>query len=193
MNINFYREEYKRLIVPFDQDKPRIIIDDDKIVEIKNLVNKIVNAKLSETHHKYDHGSEYKRFYTGLLGEAAMEKYLGINIIDKTVGDSKKYNVADLSSIGLNIGIKTVEIWKFPIVHKVVERPELINVRRDDKTVVFFGYATKQVLRNFQNDNFILSNALRARGTKSAFWGFSELIPIKTIDELIQIYNKYDK
>lgn len=193
MEVDLYREEYKRLIVPFAENKPRITIDDDKITGINNLVNEIVKAKLSEAHHRCDHGSEYKRFYTGLLGEAAMEKYFGIDIIDKTVGDSKKYNVADLSSIGLNIGIKTVEIWKFPIVHKVVERPELINIRRDDKTVVFFGYATKEVLSKFQNDDFILSNALRARGTKSAFWGFSELIPIKTMDELIQTYNKYDK
>lgn len=193
MEIDLYREEYKRTIVPYAENKPRITIDDDKISEINNLVNEIVKAKLSEAHHKCDHGSEYKRFYTGLLGEAAMEKYFGIDIIDKTVGDSKKYNVADLSSIGLNIGIKTVEIWKFPIVHKVVERPELINIRRDDKTVVFFGYATREVLSKYQDDSFILSNALRARGTKSAFWGFSELIPIKTLEELIQIYNKYDK
>lgn len=193
MDKDAYRQAYNKYVVPFAENKPRIVVQDDAIRKIKTLAIDIVKAKITEDHHKIDSGKELKRFYTGLLGEAAMESLLGIDIIDYSVGHSNNFNGADICNHNIKVGIKTVEVWKFPIIHKNVSRPELINIRRDDKTIVFFGYATKRVLREFQNDDYILSSNLRRRGTKSAFWGFSELIPINSFDHLCEVYYKYDK
>jgi len=187
MNLPF-KEEYNQLVTPFVEGKPRIVVGDDMIARIHKLVQAIIERKKGEAHHKIDYNNEYKRFYTGLLGEAALEQFLGIKIIDWSVGDSSAFNEADMKKSGLDIGIKTVEEWKFPIIHKQVKRPELINVRLDDNTVVFFGYASMTTLKNNQDDKFILSPLLKARNTKTGFYGFSELIQITDFEHLKKIY-----
>lgn len=187
-----FRDEYNELVTPYAAGKPRIVVLDETIEKVKILVQAIIERKKNESHHLIDDKNEYKRFYTGLLGEAALEQHFGINIIDWSVGNSVQFNEADLRKSGLNIGIKTVEAWKFPIVHKKVKRPELINVKLDDKTIVFFGYASIATLINNQDDKYILSPKLRARGTKSGFVGFSEIIPIDSFDHLINIYKTQD-
>lgn len=186
-----FEKEYKAYVVPYAPGKnssKRIIIPDEKIERIRLLAEQIASAKVNEKHHKIDGASEYKRQYTGLLGEAALEEFFGIDIIDYSVGNSKEYNVADLKSIGLDIGVKTVEIRKFPIVHKVPYRPELICVKRRENEVVFFGYASTEVLREYQTDAFILDENLKKRGTKAAFYGFSELIPVDSLEALREVY-----
>lgn len=195
MKHNF-ENEYKKYVVPFapDIESPqRITVPQDKITKIERLAKRIAEAKSIEKHHLIDNRSEYKRQYTGLLGEAAIEEYFGINIIDYSVGNSNIYNIADLNKVNLNIGVKTVEIWKFPLVHKKPFRPELICVKRKSNEIVFFGYASINTLKKYQNDNFILDNNLRNRGTKSAFYGFNELIKVDSFEDLIKIYNKNDK
>jgi len=185
-----FKKEYNQLVTPFAEGKPRIVVSDEMIAKIRKLVEAIIERKRGEAHHRIDYNNEYKRFYTGLLGEAALEQFLGIKIIDWSVGDSSVFNEADLKNSGLDIGIKTVEAWKFPVIHKQVKRPELINVKLDDKTVVFFGYASMSVLRNNQDDNFIISPLLRARGTKTGFYGFSELVEITDFAHLKKVYIK---
>lgn len=190
MDEKWYKEEYKKYVVPYATGKPYIEVDKQVRDKIIDLAQRIVRAKLSEKHHKFDNKQEFKRFYTGLLGEAALEKMFSIDIIDYQVGSSNYFNTADLHKQNIDIGIKTVELWKFPIIHKIVKRPEIINVRKDEKTVVCFGLATIDVLKKYQNDNYILSPFLKARGTKTGFYGFSELIPINSYDELVKIYQE---
>lgn len=191
-----FEAEYKKFVVPYAppiNSNRRITVPDDKVDKVKDLARRIAEAKATEAHHLIDGMSEYKRQYTGLLGEAALEEFFGIDIIDYSVGNSNTYNVADMKKIGLNIGVKTVEIWKFPIVHKNPYRPELICVKRTDNEVLLFGYASMDVLRRYQTDDFILDRNLRRRGTKSAFYGFSELVEINSFKELKSVYKKLDK
>ena len=191
-----FKEEYEKLVVPYAPAKDsskRIIIPQAKIEKIEKLAKQIADAKTQEKHHLIDGLNEYKRHYTGLLGEAAIEEFFDIQIIDYSVGSSNIYNIADMKKIGLNIGVKTVEVWKFPIVHKEPPRPELICIKRTSNEVLLFGYASKSVLSQYQTDDFILDPNLKARGTKSAFYGFSELLDVNNLNELISIYNKFDK
>ncbi|MGO4961401.1 hypothetical protein ACTQ5X_06620 [Jeotgalibaca porci] len=193
MNKAEYTKFYNQLIFPYAQDKPRVKISLEKAVKIQNLAQHIIEAKKKESHHIVDNGSEFTRFYTGLLGEAAMEEYLGIDIIDYSVGSSNDYNYADLSKVGLNVGIKTVEFGKFPIIHKNSVRPELINVKINNYTVVFFGYASIHTLNNYQNSDLILSSNLRRRGTKSAFYGFDKLEKVENLEQLKNIGGFYNE
>lgn len=187
-----FEAEYRELVVPYApgrDSRQRILIPDHKLEKIRTLARQIAEAKAGEAHHIIDGASEYKRQYTGLLGEAALEEYFGIDIIDHSVGSSNAYNSADLRKIGLDIGVKTVEVWKFPIVHKHPIRPELICVKRKENEVIFFGYASKNVLARYQTDRFILDRQLKQRGTKSAFYGFSQLIPIDSLEKLKEVYH----
>lgn len=191
-----FEYEYRQYVVPYapPQGSPfRIIVPDYKVKMVERLARDTAIAKTVEDHHQEDNQSEYTRYYTGFIGEAAMEEFLGIDILDYSVGNSNDYNHADLRKHGLNIGVKTVEPWKFHIVHKNPVRPELICVKRKPNEVLLFGYATVDVLRRYQTEEFILAKGLKARGTKAAFYGYSELIPIHTLDELKKVYRKYDR
>ena len=79
-----------------------IMLNNEKVCELKKFVNKIVSVKNNEQHHKIDGGQEEKRWYTGFSGESALEEFLGSSFVDLSIGDSKKYHVSDLSKLGFN-------------------------------------------------------------------------------------------
>lgn len=180
-------KSYKEYAEKYIDRYVKITVPSDKIIKIKDFVNKVVNRKVLEEHHKEDNLSEYKRFYTGVLGEAALEEYLGINIIDWTVGDSKKYHRADLRNIGLNVGIKTVEYGKFPVIFKKEYYPEIINIKISDTEVLICGVATVDILTRYQDDDLIIDQNLKRRGTKTGFYGFKYLKKFDSLDELKNI------
>ena len=182
-----FEQEYKSFVVPYAPpkgDKRRIIVPETKIARIKQLAMEIAVEKGKERQHQVDGRGAFRRQFTGLLGEAALEEYFGIELIDYSVGNSSKYRAASLQRVGLNVGITTVENWKFPIIYKNPYHPELICVKRKDNEVVLFGYASVDVLKQYQSDAFILDERLRQRGTKSAFYGFSELLNVESLEDL---------
>ncbi len=161
-----------------------ITLEPEILDKIDDFVTRVIRAKAEESHHLVDHGQEYKRFYTGLMGECALEKLFDRSFIDWSIGNSNTYNTADLKELGFDVGIKTVEMGKFPIVHKHPYRPELICIKRSENTVILCGLATMDTLRRYQDDDLILSPALRRRGTKTGFYGFEKLIKIENLSDL---------
>lgn len=121
------------------------------------------------------------------MGEVALEQFLGIDIVDWSIGDSSIYNVPDLGKHSLDIGVKTVEYGKFPVIHKNVVRPEIINIRTLYNKILICGLATKDCLRKYQDDDLILSPSLRRKGTKTGFYGFNELKTFKNLEELTSL------
>ena len=84
----------------------------------KEFAKEIVKTKLKERHHFIDNSQEIKRWKNGFLGEFAVEKFLGKRFVDLSIGSSKSYFIPDLSPLGVDWGIKTVEKGKFPIIFK---------------------------------------------------------------------------
>ena len=154
------------------------------VSRIQNFVTELVEAKSKEDHHKIDSNKEVKRFTTGFLGEAALEKLFGIPIIDWTIGYSGLYHIPDIP--GYRVGIKTVERDKFPIIFKDNSYPQIICIKSTKYNNLIFvcGLATSNVLNNYQDDDLILDPNLRARGTKTGFYGFEQLVPIKSLNDL---------
>lgn len=167
----------------------RIVIDDDYANKIREFAKSIIVAKNKESHHLIDNNNELKRFTTGLMGEACIEKLLGISIIDWTVGNSNYYHHPDIP--GYSVGIKTVEQGKFPIIFKNNYYPQIFCITSNKiKNLVFVcGLATTDVLNTMQSDTLILDNNLRARGTKTGFYGFNKLKSITSLSDL----KKYKK
>ena len=166
---NFYTDVRKSPMLE------EIILDTNKITEIKTFVEKVITKKIKEAHHKIDRHNESKRWYTGLAGEAAVEQYLGVNFMDFTVGDSKNYFVSDMSKLGLSIGVKTVENEKYPIIHKKNMDPQIIVVKMSDSKFYICGISSPDVLNRYQDDNLILSPSLKKKNTKTGFYGFKYL------------------
>lgn len=171
---------YDTHVKPYEHRFVEVVVPQNKILMIQEFVGDVVRAKQLEQHHQIDSGQEYKRFYTGVLGEAALEILLDIPIIDYTVGHSKQYNVPDIQQYG--IGIKTVEYGKFPVIFKHNTYGQIINLKASDNTVLVAGYAGPYILNELQDESLILSPALRARGTKTCFYGFNALIKLGKIN-----------
>jgi len=108
--------KYDDYITKYSNNFIEVIIDTDYVKKIYSFVNKIILEKATENHHKSDPYNETKRFTTGFLGEAALEKLFGIEIIDWSIGYSGFYNKPDIPNY--SVGIKTVEEGKFPIIFK---------------------------------------------------------------------------
>ena len=180
---------YYEYVTRYSDSFIRVVIDHEYVIRIKSFVTKIIEAKSKESHHKIDSRQEEKRFTTGFLGEAALEKLLGIPIIDWSIGNSDFYHIPDIP--GYKVGIKTVERNKFPIIFKNNWYPQIICIKstqRDDLVFVC-GLATKEVLNKYQDDNLILDSNLRQRGTKTGFYGFSHLLPVRSLDDLSKYKN----
>ena len=175
------KHSYKNDVDPYAKGFTIVKIDPGYVERIYDLVNDIVERKATEEHHKIDNQSEFKRFTTGFLGEAAIEKLFGINVIDWSIGDSKSYHVPDVP--GYSVGIKTVEYGKFPIIFKNNYYPQIMCIRsiKEENVVAVCGLATKDILNTYQDDDLILDANLRARGTKTGFYGFGFLKPVNTI------------
>lgn len=177
-------KDYGRCVDRYMEFFKPIIISSQQTAKIRKFVNELIKFKKEESHHKIDYGNESTRFFTGILGEVAVENYLGTDLVDWTIGDSSIYNIADLSKIGLNIGVKTVEYGKFPIIHREPQRAEIINIKMSDNLVFICGFAPIEVLKTYQDDSLVLLDMLKSRGTKTGFYGFNSLIPFYSMKEL---------
>ncbi|WP_440250069.1 hypothetical protein [Clostridium sp.] len=182
-----YNNEYLKIVKPASDKFIFIKVDDKKIEKIKNLTEEVTGVKKNELHHKNDNAREFKRIYIGFLGEAALEAYFNVDIIDWTKGKSEKYNHPDLTSLGIDVGIKTSEYLNFPIIFKKNTYSQIICIRYKLNGVYICGLATKDILNTYQNDNLILSPGLRQKGTKTAFTGYANLISLKNIKKIEEI------
>lgn len=175
---------YEEYVIPHRKKFKMITITESEEFKVKQFSKAVFDEKKKEAHHQRDPRQRTKRFTTGMLGEVAIEKFIRTSFVDWEIGPSTQYNVPDLKKIGLNVGIKTVETGKFPIIHKKAYRPEIIVIRGTKNRMVVCGLATVDVLNTYQSDELILDNNLRREGKKTGFYGFSHLIPFKSIDEL---------
>lgn len=177
---------YDEYVARYSDGFKRVRIDRDYLERIYTFAAQKAKAKEDEAHHKIDNDHELKRNVTGLMGEAALEKLLGIPIIDWTIGDSNDYHTPDVP--GYKVGIKTVEKGKFPIIFKNNWYPQIICIRSDrfEDLVFVCGLASPDILNTCQSDDLILDSKLRSRGTKTGFWGFNNLTKVTSLDDLSQ-------
>ena len=180
------KRSYDDYVTKYSDSFIRVVIDPEYLNRIKNFVDEIIKAKATENHHKIDSRQEAKRFTTGFLGEAALEKLFGIPIINWSIGNSDDYHIPDIP--GYKVGIKTVERDKFPIIFKNNWYPQIICIKSTklDNLVFVCGLATQNTLNEYQDDDLILDSNLRKRGTKTGFYGFEHLLPIRSLDDLAQ-------
>lgn len=154
-----------------------------EILKAQNFIHKVLKVKTSERHHKIDSVQEEKRWFTGIGGELALEKFLDKKFVDLSIGRSHMYNKPDLRTLGLKVGIKCTEYGKHHVIFKDCHEPEII-IFRNIFTFDIIGLATTEVLRANQNDAFILSPALRARRVKTGFCGYEFLKKFSNLKEL---------
>lgn len=94
------------------------------------------------------------------------------------------YHVPDIP--GYSVGIKTVEYGKFPLIFKKNDYPQIICILDPSHygTVLVCGLATADVLNKYQDDDLILDSKLKARGTKTGFYGLEHLLHIESLNDI---------
>jgi hypothetical protein len=174
-------EEYKRLVIPYLKNVVTIRITPEEIVKAQEFSEKKAIRKATEAGHKKDGHNIHGRGLTGILGEMAVEKYLGKEFIDWSIGHSKKYDYPDLQPIGFDVGIKTATFGSYPYVKQDTVHPEIICIKREKDRKIYIcicGIATPEVLTKYQSTDLIYESA---RTYKTGFFGFSELLPLNTL------------
>jgi len=167
---------YQEYVRNHSKNFESIRITSDVISKVSEFVQRVISIKLQEKHHFIDNSQEAKRWTTGYLGEFAVEAFLETSFVDLSIGSSKKYFISDMSTTGVDWGIKTVEYGKFPVIFKKSFKDEVIVIKKAEDLFYICGLATKEILNEFQSDKLILSPGLRAKGTKTGFYGFEHLI-----------------
>ena len=168
-------------------DRQRISFTDEELEFANNLADSIIREKMKEYVHQTDNCKEKERWLTGILGELAVEKYFGINFIDTTVGNSKKYARPDLEKAGYNVGVKSCCYPNFPVINRNIKTPQLFILLNPEKNkALFLGLADMELLKeNLSdpfNDNLIIMKAMLSR--KTAFSKIEKLSYLNSIDEL---------
>lgn len=183
---------YENYVKPFSSNFIHIEISEKEAEKIESHVTELIKRKANEIHHLNDNKSHFKRYYTGTLGEFALEKFLGIDgIVDWTIGNSADYHSPDLKKLGLNVGIKTVEYGLFPIIFKINYSSEIIMIRWKERHVYICGLATKDVLNKHQTTDLIMDKKILTRGSKTAFYGFQHLKKFNDIKSLKSLLNQF--
>ena len=155
--------------------------------KLNEFIVAVIAKKKNETHHKMDPFNEAVRWRTGMGGEMALEQMLGEKFVDLSVGESKDFHTPDLSKLGIKVGVKSVEKGKYPVIFKKSDKPEIIILKLSDDTFSILGVVLPEDLNKHQDDSLILSPALRARGTKTAFTGFHKIKPFNNLEQLKSI------
>jgi len=177
------KRKYQDDVVPFLNKAVVIELTAADVELVREFAKQFQKAKSFEHLHQIDDEQEIKRYMTGFSAELALEKLLGVKILDTSLGKSEHYNHADLKDNGINVGIKCAHYGNYPVVFKKPYNAEILTVLRGNKVYVC-GVASIQTMLDYADDNLILNAKFRARGVKSGFYGFDQLIPFTNLDEL---------
>lgn len=153
----------------------KVVLNPLELKYITETATAIARSKLSETAYKKDGASVVKRYINGLKGEAAVGKFLKMQIINPDVGISIDFDYPDIPGYG--VGVKTVDFGHFPIIPKVNKYPQVICICHPSRNEIVYicGLGSVDTLNRYQHSDLILDPNLKAKGTKTGFWGFSEL------------------
>lgn len=184
-------DPYENLVVPFFDKFVTVYLTEDEVNRVKDFSKKVSDAKSGEDHHRVDNDNTQGRFFTGFCGEMALQKYLKKEFVDLTVGESGKYNISDLRSLGLRCGVKTSRTSDFPKVPLNPKEPEVIILKVTDYEYMICGLALPDILKEYQKDvdldELYMNEKLFRRNVKSCFYGHAHLIQFKNFKELNEI------
>ena len=156
-----------------------------------DYLNKRVSYKKeSDTRYNTDNTRMVKRLCTDAYSEVMIYHFSGgIYKPNFEVGQSKKYNLADFSHIGINMGLKSASIENCHLIQKPekVKYPELL-VHIDSKNAyvdyIIHGVASIEVMKEHGSEDLVLSPT--ARNYKNGFDRYNLCMPIYSFAQLKQ-------
>ena len=169
---------YNYYVQPYENKFAKITLDDNDLAVIKERARSIALKKARESQNIGDTTSLLKRWITGWCGERVAEKYLGLNFIDLTIGESYDYNQPDLLKAGYRVGVKTCNVKDFPLMKPPSpshhNQPQIFVIKVTKNNYYVAGLGDYGVVNNPKNYTpfLVRSNAIRH---KRAFYRFDLL------------------
>jgi len=184
MSKNRIEELYEVAVLQYIPYYTKITLDAGQVNRAKKKIKTIIEEKQKEYSHQVDYKKQSVRWLTGLCGEMAVEKYLGILFVDLSASDSKDYNYPDLNKLGINIGIKTSKLGNFPVIQKHNTQSQIILIKIDDLSFYLCCIANPTSLNEYQSDELILDQNIIRLGKKTCFYGFNQLFNISRLKDI---------
>lgn len=174
---------YDVWVKPVQSNFRCIELDKESIERVECTAEKIADVKRLEQGYLVDKDSLVKRWCTGLGGEVVLGIDLRVTIMDSTVGPSTEYDIGDLKKIGFNIGVKSVEYNKFPLIHSNPKRCEIILLKHPKKYLYMIcGIYTPQTMLRFSSRDLVIDP--KVRDSKTGFYGIPFYKPFTTLEDL---------
>lgn len=187
MKINYKQQiiEMNKRLSQLKQVKIVINFTNLDLIKTDQKVKNIIAYKKQETSssHQFDNHNEFKRWFTGMLGELAIEKALHLKFADSSVGNSYSYDVPDMIKSHYKIGIKTCCYPNFPVVNRNLATPQIfVMLNKLHTKAAILGIATPEILAVNQlhdyNARFVLDHRMLDR--KTAFTDLQLLKPLSS-------------
>lgn len=206
-NIERLEKAHNFMMLQFDKNKENFVeITIPKFVfdKIKEFSQKVADVKVEEGHREYSDKDKtylFNNFVVGVCCEYAALRFIDKEyLLDLGIGRVRDFNLADLRFAGLDIGVKASKIGNAPLVYKNPKRDEIIccctpKFRKDEydcwivdniSSVYICGLATVEVLKKYQDINFLIDKESSQASYKSGFYGYSHLKSPQELKKIIQ-------
>jgi len=179
-------QHFQICVAPLKNTYPKVELDKWEVDYLDERIDKIIKKKMTEPHHQKDPIKEEKRWRTGLYGEAAVCKFLGLDfteVLDLSVRCSQEFS-SDLSQAGYAVGVKSVCWGNYPLMYpnRQGSSPEVIVFRETSNDREMFYIAGLSSPNDLTDPNnfrieFVRTHAARDKG-KSAFIAMDKLQPL---------------
>lgn len=158
-----------------------IHLNEQEVNEMRQLAKDIAFQKMQLGYYQQDLAVLVNRYMRGLLGELAVEKWLGIPVVER-VADQESHNHPDIQLIGW--GVKSYRSDMPPLIEKKQTYPQIFvrcdnNMIKDKEADCYItGFATPKLMMDNLDDNQVQDWHVKKKGYKSAFTGIDKLFPI---------------
>ena len=189
--IEAFSKDIKKLFLEKIQTNEWVLLpklSKEEESELNDFVLKSVEKKTKEKHHLTDGQKEIKRLTNGKKAEFILYKYFDLGKPDLTIGESYEYYTPDVTIYNKKFGIKSSELGKSCLIHKVSKWPEIIIIISEGNYYLS-GIATVDNLNSNQDDDL---SVIANNKTKSGFTidGYKSLININDFNYLCKNLHK---
>lgn len=166
-------------------------LTDEEYEYAKNAGRRIAKAKANDPAYRNDKSKINDRFATGLECEAAVLKFLGLDVceLESEVGRAKEYNHPDLRHVGIEAGVKGSMWGNSAVLLREEDTPQIVVIKRNKNTYIICGIAMPGEYEQYLEDKYIKDPAILRENRKSGFAAYDKLYKIYMISQAENMIN----
>ena len=141
-------------------------------------------SNLNQMRDRYEGVAFHDSFNRKIMALCALEQYMDIEPSDWNHINPKDFQ-PNLEYLSVGIDVIVSDYGQYPVINKKIERPAVVMIQKDNKTMWVCGFASKEVLKKFQDPKKFEGEMNKSKMT--AFNGFDRLTPFKDLNDLKEL------